>query len=419
MGGNAATQTCSPDHAGRSGEHRKTHGWAAGGTLIRRYARAPTPAGPATRPRSTATAIPPLRGDADVHGGEATRAATITDSTGTVVDRGRAPVTVRSRLGPLRRGRAHSRRRVPGSGGPDARIVARRRCPTVVPGRPDALSAGPWPRLRSDAGAETLRARVGSVLHRGPVVVDEGVKDRVAPGPVGAAAMLAEYAFPDRADAFDGGPGPFMTDVRDRRDAHRDEDLEREGQHHQFRLDIHAAARHHCPSSRARTSAGGRPAICAAQRPGIRAQPPRDEVHHVVVQLSPAAREPAVERQRQRRAERGVTVLRREQVLLGTDQRPMLNQVPRIHHRTSHSRRSFRRPPHPRQPSHPDHLFGPGCRGSDRHPVPPRLAGITARWSAGAGGAGSRGGRCPSRTRRRGRRPARHRCAAARRAARG
>ncbi|GGP14302.1 hypothetical protein GCM10012278_69550 [Nonomuraea glycinis] len=87
--GTAATWMCSPDHAGRSGSTAKHVIELPGGTLIRRYALAPTPAELATRPRFTATAIPPSSGGADVHSGTATHPTTLTDHTGMAIDRGR------------------------------------------------------------------------------------------------------------------------------------------------------------------------------------------------------------------------------------------------------------------------------------------------------------------------------------------
>ena len=74
-------------------QHSKTREWAAGRTLIRRYALALTPAGQANKAAVMATAIPPLRGGANLHAAEATHACTITDSTSTV---GTLPLPVSS-----------------------------------------------------------------------------------------------------------------------------------------------------------------------------------------------------------------------------------------------------------------------------------------------------------------------------------
>ncbi|GAA1625857.1 hypothetical protein GCM10009733_023160 [Nonomuraea maheshkhaliensis] len=70
-----------PGSHGTARQHSERRERTAGGTLIRRYAVTPTPAGQALSSRSTATAIPPLSGGADVHRGEATHTATISERT--------------------------------------------------------------------------------------------------------------------------------------------------------------------------------------------------------------------------------------------------------------------------------------------------------------------------------------------------
>ena len=55
---------------------------AAGGTLIRRYALALTPAGAGIEAAVTAASVPPLSGGPDNHGSEAAHAFTIADSVG-------------------------------------------------------------------------------------------------------------------------------------------------------------------------------------------------------------------------------------------------------------------------------------------------------------------------------------------------
>jgi hypothetical protein len=55
---------------------------AAGGTLIRRYALALTPAGAGIEAAVTAASVPPLSGGPDIHGSGAAHAFTIADSVG-------------------------------------------------------------------------------------------------------------------------------------------------------------------------------------------------------------------------------------------------------------------------------------------------------------------------------------------------
>ena len=57
---------------------------AAGGTLIRRYILALTPEGQGIEAAGTAASVPPLSGGPGIHGSEATRTFTITDSVGGV-----------------------------------------------------------------------------------------------------------------------------------------------------------------------------------------------------------------------------------------------------------------------------------------------------------------------------------------------
>src|SRR5947199_7276530 len=70
----------SPDQAGRSGSAGMDTRVAAGGTLIRRYALALSPAGAGIEAAVTAASVPPLSGGPGSHGSEAAHAFTITDS---------------------------------------------------------------------------------------------------------------------------------------------------------------------------------------------------------------------------------------------------------------------------------------------------------------------------------------------------
>ena len=55
---------------------------AAGGTLIRRYALALTPAGAGIEAAVAAASVPPLSGGPDIHGSEAAHAFNVADSVG-------------------------------------------------------------------------------------------------------------------------------------------------------------------------------------------------------------------------------------------------------------------------------------------------------------------------------------------------
>jgi hypothetical protein len=67
---------------------------AAGGTLIRRYALAPTPAGAGIEAAVTAASVPPLSGGPGSHGSEAAHAFTIADS---VAEPAASPLRLRRR----------------------------------------------------------------------------------------------------------------------------------------------------------------------------------------------------------------------------------------------------------------------------------------------------------------------------------
>jgi hypothetical protein len=68
---------------------------AAGGTLIRRYVLALTPAGAGIEAAVTAASVPPLTGGPDIHGSAAAHVFTVADSvggTGSQPAGGRMPV---------------------------------------------------------------------------------------------------------------------------------------------------------------------------------------------------------------------------------------------------------------------------------------------------------------------------------------
>src|SRR6266516_3260900 len=72
----------SPDQAGRSSSAGMDTRVAAGGTLIRRYALALTPAGAGIEATVTAAPVPPLSGGPGSHGSQAAHAFTIADGVG-------------------------------------------------------------------------------------------------------------------------------------------------------------------------------------------------------------------------------------------------------------------------------------------------------------------------------------------------
>lgn len=85
--------------------------------------------------------------------------------------------------------------------------------------------------------------------------------------------------------------------------------------------------------------------LVEAQVPGLASQLPGHELDSVGVELAPAAweaAEPAVELHHQREPESGDAMLSGDQIKLRFDQRPVLDQIAKVHRGATHRRISFR-----------------------------------------------------------------------------